>query len=91
MRTKVIEVETTIKVDRELEKKLKEEKRRMTRDIIKEKILKMVKEFYDDESVRSNGSGKSALKGDYLLSTNIQNKNQANFHSKINNNHFIIN
>jgi hypothetical protein len=54
MKAKITEVETTIRVDKEMQRKLKNEKSKMTKDFIKERILKMLKEYYDDESVKSN-------------------------------------
>ena len=71
MGTKIIDVETSMKLDREMEKKLKEEKKKLTRDIIKERVLKMIKEIYNEEpGDKLDKTGERYAREDDLLTKN---------------------
>lgn len=60
MTTKKIGIAEDIKRDKELEKIKKREKKKLTRDVIKEKLLEILKELYPSNStareIRSLGS-----------------------------------
>jgi hypothetical protein len=81
MKTKIIDIETSMKLDRELERKLKEEKRKLTRDIIKERVLKMMKEIYDQVEVESYD--KTAREDDYLNANKNNDNGEFKYQSKI--------
>ena len=81
MKTKIIDIETSMKLDRELERKLKEEKRKLTRDLIKERVLKMMKEIYDQVEVESYD--KTAREDDYLNANKNNDNGEFKYQSKI--------
>lgn len=81
MKTKIIDIETSMKLDRELERKLKEEKRKLTRDIIKERVLKMMKEIYDQVEVESYD--KTAREDEYLNANKNNDNGEFKYQSKI--------
>jgi hypothetical protein len=80
MQTKIIDIETSMKLDRELEKKLKEEKRKLTRDIIKERVLKMMKEIYEQQEAEVYD--KTAREDDMLNLNKNHDLGEFKYHSK---------
>jgi hypothetical protein len=61
MKTKLIDIQEDIKNHREIEKIQKEERKKLTRDMVKESVLKLLKELYPEELKDGIGKKNSVI------------------------------